>query len=63
MMDASLVTLLHTWTESHRPVTASVVLVAQYGIFVLPVALVVVWINSDSRSTARQAWSLGASRR
>jgi undecaprenyl-diphosphatase len=54
-MDASLVTLLHTWTESQQPVTAFVVLVAQYGIFVLPVALVVIWINADSGSTARQA--------
>jgi undecaprenyl-diphosphatase len=32
-----------------------VVLIAQYGIFVLPVALLIVWVRSDSWSIPRQA--------
>jgi undecaprenyl-diphosphatase len=54
-MDAALVTLLHSWAESQPLLTTVVVLVAQYGIFLLPLALVVIWLRSDPWSKPRQA--------
>ena len=52
-MDGSLVTLLHTWAESQPLLTTMVVLIAQYGIFVLPVALLVLWVCSAPSSRPR----------
>jgi len=54
LVDESLVSALHNLVTS-RPLLGSVVeLIAEYGIFVLPIALVLVWVRTDSSSRARR---------
>jgi undecaprenyl-diphosphatase len=53
-VDEALVARLHDWAVS-QPLTATIVeLVAEYGIFLLPLALVVVWVSADGFSRPRQ---------
>jgi undecaprenyl-diphosphatase len=54
-MDKSLVSSLHDWVTSQPMLGSLVELIAQYGIFVLPVAVVLVWVRADSSSSARQS--------
>src|SRR4051812_40689370 len=58
-MDPSLVILLHTCAESHPVLTTVVLFVAQYGIFVLPASLIVIWVVSGSASKPRQGVMAG----
>jgi len=53
-MDETLIALLHDWAASQPLLAAIVELVAEYGIFVLPVALVVAWVRTDALSRPRQ---------
>jgi undecaprenyl-diphosphatase len=53
-MDESLVSFLNQWATSQPLLSAVVELTAQYGIFVLPIAVVVVWVRADGTSRPRQ---------
>ena len=53
-MDASLIALLHNWAASQPRLATIVELIAEYGIFVLPATLVVVWVRADALSGPRQ---------
>jgi undecaprenyl-diphosphatase len=53
-MDDSLVSLLNQTATSQPLIGALVVLIAEYGIVVLPLALVVVWLRADGLSRPRQ---------
>jgi undecaprenyl-diphosphatase len=59
-MDSAVVTALYDAATSHPIATTVVVLVAQYGVFVLPLALIVVWLRSAPMSKPRQAIVTGA---
>ena len=53
-MDESAVFVLNQWATS-QPLLASLVqFIAEYGIFVLPVVLFVVWLRADDFSRSRQ---------
>ena len=54
-MDASLVLALHQLASSQAWFGAIVLLVAQAGIFVLPIALLVVWLVASAPSDGRRA--------
>jgi undecaprenyl-diphosphatase len=58
-VDETLVARLHDWAASQQLTATLVELVAAYGIFVLPVALVVVWILADGFSRPRQGVFVG----
>jgi undecaprenyl-diphosphatase len=53
-VDESLVARLHDWAVSQPLPGAIVVLIAEYGIFVLPVALVIVWATAEGFGRPRQ---------
>jgi undecaprenyl-diphosphatase len=53
-MDETLVALLHDWAASQSLLTTAVDLVAEYGVLVLPIALVLIWVRADGMSAPRQ---------
>jgi len=53
-MDESLVSFLNQWATSQPSLSAVVELIAQYGVFVLPVAVIVVWVRADGLNRPRQ---------
>src|SRR5215831_14413653 len=52
-MDETVVAVLHNWAVSQSPLAGIVEPVAEYGIFVLPVTLLVVWVRADGFSEPR----------
>src|SRR5215831_6723015 len=53
-MDETVVAVLHNWAVSQSPLPGIVELVAEYGIFLLPVTLLVVWVRADGFSEPRR---------
>ena len=54
-MDSLLALRLHEWVGAQPWLETVVVLMAQYGVFALPVALAILWIRSDSSDGQRLA--------
>ncbi|MBV9579614.1 MAG: phosphatase PAP2 family protein [Chloroflexi bacterium] len=54
-MDETLVVLLHNWAASQSLLTTAVELVAEYGVFVLPISLVILWVRAEGMTATRQA--------
>jgi len=59
-MDSLLALRLHEWVGAQPWQETFVVLMAQYGVFALPVALAIVWIRSDSSDGQRLAILVGS---
>ena len=59
-MDSLLALRLHEWVSAQPWLETVVVLMAQYGVFALPVALAIVWIRSDSSDGQRLAILVGS---
>ena len=62
-MDASIVQALHQWASSANWLSSLVIVLAQAGVFVLPLALVAAWfIETEASDRRRQAVVVGFAR-